>query len=695
MGTTPASLGYNTAHMMTGSNTMDWWRYSGVKAARVFVSASDIEATDDIPGTGDGVDSLAAFGARRAALRANAADPAQPLDPQYVQWSVFESGHRRIATGTNRFAVSEAFPRLRATGVEILVNVTASPSRFPLAGSEDWGNLWELWQHYYAQAFVLGRDHDVRRFGMFNEPNGWSPPISVEDWELRLRVCSDAIQAGLADMNARHGKALAAEILAPNTANGSTKYDNPVDYWGQYAVLHRHDDPWGGTLPGRLNFHVYNYQKYSMLTNDVGASSGYIEDIDTLRAKIAADVPASTPIPLALTEFNVRTGASYDARTETSDTPSDYAALGANSVALSERGAQQLYLFKFGQTARSAPTSYPVAKNGTHYVNNATSGVNDVGGASATAEVWRLFNKASGKSRERLAFTSSLGKDLWIQVTRGDTADVAHAFLANRGLAAVDLDLDLDALGLPDGSLVTTEEVSTTHRGGIVRAESLLRGRVATGRMPPESVWLVSIYGGTGVPTVVAASADATLRDGAGKDTPEGVGPLRVRDDGTSDGRRVALLRFPVPAGSARRVLLSLKAAATAPGATVFSHVYGLEDDSWTEAGATWATLTSALKQGVGPGNQIVHNVVANPGVTTKILGQLVVSSEIPGEEIVDVTDFVRAQADRMASFLLVQDHRWDTRLPDRTPGDTQAAGIVVAPREGAGGPTLRIFTSP
>ncbi len=694
VGTTPLVLGYNVAHMMPGSNAMDWWRYSGVKAARVFLSVTDIEPSDDLPGTGDGVDDRASFEARRAALRANAADPAQALDPQYVRWDSFAAGYDRVATGSNRFIVSESFPRLRGLGVEILANLTASPSRFPLAGDADWPNLWELWQHYYAEAFALSRDYDVRRFAMFNEPNGWTPAISVEDWELRLRVCSDAIQAGVADMNARYGRALVAEVFAPNTANGATKYDHVVDYWGQRAVQHRHEDAWGVALPSRLNFHVYNYQKYSMLTNDVGASSGYVEDIDALRAKIAADMPGVAPYPLALTEFNVRTGASYDGRPDTSDSPADYAALGANSVALSERGASQLYLFKFGQTARTAPTSYPVAKNGTHYVDNATSGSNPVGGASATAEVWRLFTKASGKSRERLAFTSALPRDVWIQVTRGDAANVAYVFVANKGPGTAELDIDLAALGLPEGSLVTTEEVSETHRGAIAHTSTLSRGRVAMARMPPESVWLVSVYGGAALPTVVPAAGDATLADGVGSATPGGAGPLLVRADGTSDGRRVAIVRFPLPAGVAgsRRVLLALQAGASAPGATVFSHLYGLEDDTWSETTATWAGLPSALKQGVAAGNQIASNVVAGQGATTRILGQLLVSSEAPTEKLFDVTDFVRAQTDGTASFLVVQDHRWDTRLPDRTPGDTQSAGVVILSRESATGPTLRIY---
>ena len=45
-----------------------------MRSARVFLSASDIEPTVDIAGTGDGVSNRAAFDARRAIVRANGAD---------------------------------------------------------------------------------------------------------------------------------------------------------------------------------------------------------------------------------------------------------------------------------------------------------------------------------------------------------------------------------------------------------------------------------------------------------------------------------------------------------------------------------------------------------------------------------------------------------------------------------------------
>lgn len=84
-----------------------------------------------------------------------------PLDQSYVAWSKFSAEYGNVVTGNNRFAVTPWFGQLRAMGVDILANITASPSRFPLASATDYANMWELWQHYYAQAFLLSRDHAV------------------------------------------------------------------------------------------------------------------------------------------------------------------------------------------------------------------------------------------------------------------------------------------------------------------------------------------------------------------------------------------------------------------------------------------------------------------------------------------------------------------------------------------------------
>src|SRR3954453_4599564 len=64
-GQTPEIVGYNSGHFMPNSNTADWWRFSGVNAARIFSTPTVAEASDDLAPWGDGVSPQSTFVPRR------------------------------------------------------------------------------------------------------------------------------------------------------------------------------------------------------------------------------------------------------------------------------------------------------------------------------------------------------------------------------------------------------------------------------------------------------------------------------------------------------------------------------------------------------------------------------------------------------------------------------------------------------
>ncbi len=149
-GSTPDILAYNAAHFYPGGNTTEWWRYSRVNGARVFLSPSTIEATDDIVGRGDGVTNQAGFLARKTALRAD------PLNTSYINWPYLTNRYQNTTlTGSNKIRVNHAFREMRSLGIQILANITADQDFLTITNSADWAGKWELWQHYYAQAFYL------------------------------------------------------------------------------------------------------------------------------------------------------------------------------------------------------------------------------------------------------------------------------------------------------------------------------------------------------------------------------------------------------------------------------------------------------------------------------------------------------------------------------------------------------------
>ncbi len=709
-GTTPARLGYNLGHFMPNSNAADWFRYSGVDAARVFISVSEIEPSDDISPVGDGVNSESSFFSRRSLLRANAASTTATLSTSYVRWSTFIGNYADITNGTNRIQLSSTLANLRDRGVSILANITASDSRFPITGVNDWAGKWELWQHFYAQAFLLSRDYGVRNFSMFNEPNLWVG-MTEQDWLIRHRLCSDAFQSAVVDMNSRYGKSLVPQVFAPNTANGAEKYNTPgidppsAETWGRDAVSNRHLRLDGTSSPSWMNLHLYNYQKYTTRTNAGSGFSGYIEDYNDLRSLIDADTLGEPSLPIVLTEFNVRTAASYDGMTATQNSPTDYTALGANCIALTGRGVNQLYLFKFGQTVGTNTPVYGVVKNGTHYVENTSAGDNNYGGATQCAEVYRLYNKAAKGARPRFSSTATSGASptntagVWSLFTYDATRGTYSAFIVNKGTSAVPLEVDFSAWPLPADNPAYVEEVSASSNGGVVRMTRLAAGKLTLADMPAQSVWLVTVPGPAQNLVTRSATEDAQLGDGTSKLLTGAIHQtLQVRADGTADGRRVALVKIPIPGGNSpnvRSILLQLNVATNSGTAPVQAHVYGVTNHSWQEATATWANSAAVLKQNVVSGNQIQHNIVAAQGTTNQMLGQMVADSPVFSQHSLDVTDFVKSSSGGFATFLIVQEHRWDIAQPALTVGDTQAEGLLITSKEStSGGPQLVALTA-
>jgi hypothetical protein len=106
-----------------------------------------------------------------------------------------------------------------------------------------------------------------------------------------------------------------------------------------------------------------------------------------------------------------------------------------------------------------------------------------------------------------------------------------------------------------------------------------------------------------------------------------------------------------------------------------------------------WSPVRSGdfLKPGVEVGNQIKNNVVKGQGTAARMLGQLAADSSSVARMAVDVTDFARSRKDGMATFQIVQEHRWDVALPSLTGGDTQSAHLRIGSRERQGGQPPRL----
>ncbi|MEO7299805.1 MAG: hypothetical protein ABI042_14655, partial [Verrucomicrobiota bacterium] len=455
-GSTPNLLAYNSGHFVPGSNTKEWWRYSGVSGARIFLTAATLEATDDIAGRGDGVTNQATFLSRKTELRAN------PNSPTYINWTYFNDRYNLTAKhGANRLQPNYICTELRKLGVEIDLSIAASTSSTLFrTNSLDWAGNWELWQHFYAQAFYFGRTYDVQRYQMYNEPDHVNAgPVPQDEYLIRLQFCSDAIQSALADVNALYGKSLVPTIIAPVITTSS------YGSWAQLVVTNRHLNFLGQTDANFLVLQQYDYHQY----NSTPATFG--SNLANLRNSIAAAMSPEAPLPVSISEFNVSTAANFDGTTNgpnpgTLDTPTNYSRLGAISVNLVANGADELYCFKISQTDGDAGDWYPVRKNGTHYVDNANSPYN-IGGITKAGEVWRLFNKAFAPGRQRKDFTAS-GFTGFSSLASYDPATARYyVFLANDSSAAASVTVNVAALNIPDNNRVLIEEMSENYYGTV------------------------------------------------------------------------------------------------------------------------------------------------------------------------------------------------------------------------------------
>jgi len=685
---TPENLAYNLGHFFPGSNTADWWRYARVSGARIFMTPSHFNVSGTLrPGEENVVDQ-ASFLARRAALRAD------PLNTDYINWPVIGTRFNTALSGNNRIVPQYALEEIHKRGGRILAQMTLSEGAFPIADEDDWARKWIAWRTYYSLAFHLAREFDVERYSSHNEPNHSASFIEPAQWLMRLRLSSDAVDCAIADVNALYGKSLQARFNAPVSASAfGSGYEN----YGRPAVESIRTDFLGQTSPGYQVFHQYAYQQYNQSPND------FANNFLTLRQAVDFFSPSGLdPLAFGITEFNVHTGATYDTLVENADSLSKTVRLGAILTRLVAAGMDELYLFKFGMTVYS--NRFPVQKNGMLYSDNRNVPYS-YGTMSRGAEAYRLFNKAFAPGRELLGHTASgLAADLFILAGRDPVSGFHYIYSVNETGSSIPLEIDLSALGIPEGQHVVIEDVSQWRSGVIRSLERVSGGRIQPGAQPGQTVWLVTIprepqrvTGGDQGLFTLPVIKDAMVRDGAHADANFGAEPAAwARNDPADvDQRAAAFLQFDLPENwnpaDLQLAVLEIPVASINGGGTVHAHLYGIDNHDWEEDTLAWNNAPN-LRKGAPAGNQIRHGAVEGAGDSAHILGQLTAGGSYTLRRV-DVTDYLVRQHRAKASFLITQDPRWDvdinvTRVPESwdelASGDTQPDGLRVWTREGA-----------
>lgn len=674
-GATPQILGYNMGTFWEGSNTRDWWRYAGVNAARMFLHPNNFP----VQGT-DGVTTSTQFLAQKAAVQAD------PLGSAGIDWATFADrfANRNVESGgiPQRYKADHTVGTLREMGVGMLMQVTASEGFLPITSAGDWGGKWQLWKHYYAMAFHLARHFDVRRYQMFNEPDHPNAAgLTPSNWLMRLQLVKDAVTSAITDVNRLYSKNLVPLVYAPVTSSS-----NVDAAWGGFALNNIRTDFLGQTNPAFRLFDRYNYHQYNSSPASFGGK------VATNRTAVAAALNGEPALPLTISEWNVHTSAEFELRpNDTLDTPAKFSRFGAIAAQLAANRLEEMYVFKFTQTASSGNAS-GVVKNGMHHAdwNNAPY---HHGGITQAGEAYRMFNQAAAPGGQLLSFAATgEAADLDILVTRQPTEGRYYIYSANQGANSRFLAIDASSWGLPEGAFATVQEVSATSNGGVIAVERVKNGRLPARSQPGYSVRLYTIETAPAQDQTVPVTEDTLLADGANKNNSFGsVTTLLARNDATNpDNRNVAALKFPLPLVYGPDILQAVLVVPSASDGTtdaVQAHVYGLANDAWSESTARWSTMP-ALRQGVAPGNLIANNVIDNSETgAASIQGQIVTAGSDTAKARVDVTGFIHerfADGAAAASFVVAQDARWDKEIVSQTPGDTQAGGVRLVSREAA-----------
>jgi hypothetical protein len=648
-GKTPEIVGYNSGHFMPGSNTADWWRFSGVNGARIFSTPTTVEASDDLAPWGDGVSSQTTFVTRRDALRAN------PLSTSFINWSYIEGRYQNNpTTGSNNINPKYAFGQLHDLGIDPLAQIGYTNSSFPwdAAGTAaGWADRWEQWQHFYIQAFYLAKNFGVHRFQMYNEPNG--DDIPAAEWLERLRFSSDAVQAAVADVNRLYGKSLVAEMQGPVTAG------NPLTYyptWGQPVMESLHTNELGVVDPSFQVMQTYDYQRYDLSGDSFGS------ELANVKNTVNADA-GGAPMRYAISEFNVHTAANFNATSDTLDTPSQFSRMGSILAQLANNEPDELYVFKFSQTG----TAGDVKKNGTHYVDNDTAPYN-IGGETKGGAVVRLFAKSFAGAKDLFNIPAASGTgatDLRLAASFDAQQKTYNMFSSNEATSSRPLSINLSAWGIAPGARAIVQEVSADRQGEVSQIVTVPAGGVINLTQPAQSVFLISVPKAAPTYSIsLGATDDAMVKAGTNGNSNFGASPNLFAKNSVTDpaSRNVTFIKFNTGSlanAAVEQAVLQLWGQNDGTASQVIAHVYGLTNDNWNESTITWNTAPNLAATTSTALSDISQNFVTGEGTTAQIVGE--VTGVAGARELsIDVTDFVRNHHDQQITFMIAREVRFD-----------------------------------
>jgi len=486
VGKTPTIIGINTGDMPQGSAFPEWVQALGVNGARLRLNVAP-EPLEDPK-----ISSTTDLARKAKELRAQA-EKKTPLLWRYPSKMSAES-----------------LRALRKSKIELLATITC-PYAFKLLksdGKTNWSNAWSFWEAYYAEAYQLAAQHQVRRYQLFNEPNHKeSAKLTQEEYAIRMVIGTDAIQAALSDAAQATKTDLPPLISAPCTAGiGNFKKSGKPDErdstigWGELSMRDRHRRIDGKEDSAYNQFQQYAVQHYS--TNP----DSTLERLRVLQGEVRT-ANRSKDLPLIMSEYNIHTARDFAKKETTMDSPEEFSDLGSMAVTIAESSLEELYFFRL--TLSQNLDDGQVKKNGVHHVNEDLI-VPEITGTTRAAEVMRLACSTLSGGRDRLA--TQAADQLRATATR--QKDEFRLLLARTNKTSqpqVEITLPI----VPSGSLVTWETVTKDTFGNSQILTPSSPGKGWQVDLPSQSVGLLTLRSFSGIKPESIPSASATSTSGS------------------------------------------------------------------------------------------------------------------------------------------------------------------------------------
>jgi hypothetical protein len=375
-------------------------------------------------------------------------------------------------------------------------------------GKTNWSNALSFWEAYYAEAYQLASQHQVRRYQLFNEPNHKeSAKLTQEEYSARMVIGTDAIQAALSDAAQTTKTALTPLISAPCTAGISyfkksekPEGRDPLIGWGELSMRDRHRRIDGKEDSAYEQFQQYAVQHYS--TNP----DSTLERLRELQTEVRT-ANRSKDFPMIMSEYNIHTARDFAKKDTTMDSPEEFSDLGSMAVGIAESALEELYFFRL--TLSQNLDDGQVKKNGVHHVNEDRL-VPEITGTARAAEVIRLACATLTGGRERLATKAT--DQLRVTATRQkDEVRVLLARTNETSQPQVQISLPTGV----SGSLVTWETVSKDSFGNSQILSPNSSGRGWQVDLPSLSVGLLTLRSFSGVKPETLPSTSAISTKGS------------------------------------------------------------------------------------------------------------------------------------------------------------------------------------